>query len=374
MRTASRLGALLWGFFCLIVLMALVVGVPVGLYVLAGWPLPHSLPTWDEVWRALSSNDVPESFYAHVIAVVGWLAWVYLVVAAVLEVVARVRGVVAPTVPFGGWAQWTVRRLIASVALVFSVVGPKAATAAPLPPLPPPAAVVSTVEPVASVPNAPLPSAGPTCAVGPREDLWRIAERYLGDPGRWREVFALNVGRAQADGGMLREVDDDLRPGWVLELPPDAVVRGARPEVAETPGRSRAPTATESSRTPPAVGLRPSPGRIAAELAEQAFEADPGVRSEVAAHPLTPPAVLTYMTCNERVGPVRAALSSNPSLPSACVEIFGTSAVESEREAAAVHPAAAPELLRFLAADPVHEVATAARERLASAVAPVPGR
>jgi hypothetical protein len=185
-------------------------------------------------------------------------------------------------------------------------------------------------------------------------------------------VFNLNVGRVQADGGALREVDDALHPGWVLQLPADGVVRADRAEPEAASGPTTSPAA--ESPAAPTVGLRPSPGRIAAELAEQAFESDPGVRAEVAAHPLTPAAVLTYLTCYDTDPSVRSALASNPALPAACVEILGTSADESERLAASIHPAASPALLRFLAADAVHEVASAAAGRASSGLARAPGR
>ena len=372
MTGTSRLGAVVSGGISLLLLVALLLGVPLALSLFVGWPLPHQVPSWAEVSKALTSTDIPSAFYSGAFAVVCWLIWLQLLASVALEAVAQMRGVAAPTLPLGGRLQGLVRKLVASIALIFSVVGPKAAMAAPLPP-PPPAVVSSTAGAPAVAPER-APAPGPVCTVeGGREDLWRIAERYLGDPSRWREIFNLNVGRAQADGGALREVDDDLRAGWKLELPADAV-RVRRPALVES-GRPRAGTegvalaspGTESQPAAPApqVALRPSPGRVAAELAEQAFDLDPAVRQEVASHPLTPAAVLWYLACNEPEPSVRRALTANPSLPPAAVFVAGTSADEVQRETAARHPAAPVQLLKFLAADPVHEVAQAAGERLA---------
>jgi hypothetical protein len=56
---------------------------------------------------------------------------------------------------------------------------------------------------------------------GEREYLFQIAAWTLGDGRRYLEIFDLNEGRLQPDGGRL---DDPLvlMPGWILILPPDA--------------------------------------------------------------------------------------------------------------------------------------------------------
>src|SRR5690606_12105654 len=45
--------------------------------------------------------------------------------------------------------------------------------------------------------------------------------RHLGDPLRWPEIFELNEGRPQPDGGCLTDAGQ-LAPGWRLLLPADA--------------------------------------------------------------------------------------------------------------------------------------------------------
>ncbi|RKR86747.1 hypothetical protein BDK92_1012 [Micromonospora pisi] len=76
---------------------------------------------------------------------------------------------------------------------------------------------------------------------GQREYLYQIAVRTLGDGNRFREIFELNQGRKQADGGQLTDAMM-LEPGWVLELPPDAAGPGVQvgplplPTVAEPAG------------------------------------------------------------------------------------------------------------------------------------------
>jgi len=56
---------------------------------------------------------------------------------------------------------------------------------------------------------------------GQREYLFEIAAKTLGNGNRYLEIFGLNRGRLQPDGE--RVVDAaDIRPGWILLLPPDA--------------------------------------------------------------------------------------------------------------------------------------------------------
>ncbi|MDW3848735.1 S8 family serine peptidase [Micromonospora sp. BRA006-A] len=76
---------------------------------------------------------------------------------------------------------------------------------------------------------------------GEPENLTEIAERFLGDGARAAELFALNSGRIQPDGGTLTD-GARLRAGWVLVLPWDAygseVRQGVPPVARPAPGRS----------------------------------------------------------------------------------------------------------------------------------------
>ncbi|KWV33612.1 S8 family serine peptidase [Micromonospora rifamycinica] len=53
-------------------------------------------------------------------------------------------------------------------------------------------------------------------------DLSGVAARFLADPGRADEIYRLNEGRRQPDGGALTAVGQRLVPGWLLVLPWDA--------------------------------------------------------------------------------------------------------------------------------------------------------
>ncbi|MFI7609288.1 hypothetical protein ACIBTV_29830 [Micromonospora sp. NPDC049366] len=93
---------------------------------------------------------------------------------------------------------------------------------------------------------------------GQREYLYQIAVQTLGDGNRYREIFELNRGRPQPDGGRLTDPLAALQPGWVLELPADADGEAVR--VGPLPMPSAAPSAgpttvgNGTSATPYLVG------------------------------------------------------------------------------------------------------------------------
>jgi hypothetical protein len=60
---------------------------------------------------------------------------------------------------------------------------------------------------------------------GETEYLYLIAERFLGDGERHHEIFELNEGRTQPDGGMLTD-PEVVEVGWALQLPEDAEGEG----------------------------------------------------------------------------------------------------------------------------------------------------
>ncbi|WP_422747612.1 S8 family serine peptidase [Micromonospora sp. WMMD1219] len=100
---------------------------------------------------------------------------------------------------------------------------------------------------------------------GKPENLTSIATRLLGDGARSVEIRNLNAGRRQPDGRTLKD-PDQLRAGWLLVLPWDAVGEGVRygvlPDKAPTtpvetkPGT---PKATPSGKASPVV----PPARVA---------------------------------------------------------------------------------------------------------------
>ncbi|MER7444961.1 hypothetical protein [Micromonospora avicenniae] len=151
--------------------------------------------------------------------------------------------------------RWFRNGLLLGLAMSLApIITPVAAPAAPLP--------------AHAAESAPAGSPAPTgetryYVVGPprdgqREYLYQIAVQTLGDGNRYREIFELNRDRRQPDGGTLTDPLTALRPGWILELPPDA--KGAAVRVGPLPSpsdtRPGGPAAAEegTSATPYLVG------------------------------------------------------------------------------------------------------------------------
>ncbi|MFC8520895.1 hypothetical protein [Streptomyces sp. NPDC057257] len=80
--------------------------------------------------------------------------------------------------------------------------------------------------------------------------LQSIAASTLGDASRSGEIFDLNRGQAQKDGGALTDPADQLHPGWILRLPQDA--SGPDVQLARDTGAQSATSA------PPASGQQTS--------------------------------------------------------------------------------------------------------------------
>jgi nucleoid-associated protein YgaU len=130
--------------------------------------------------------------------------------------------------------------------------------------------------------------------VQPGDSLSTIAERLLGDPNRYGEIFELNEGRTQPDGGQLTD-PDQIWPGWSLEVPQPDRAEAQAPEGRDAdrdgPGPDDPPrlqTENELPRSqtenePP----RPQadPGPPADSPAAQPQDTEPRPESEPAAPP-----------------------------------------------------------------------------------------
>lgn len=95
---------------------------------------------------------------------------------------------------------------------------------------------------------------------GQPEFLYEIAQRTLGDGDRFGEIFDLNRGRLQPDGGRLTE-PTQIEPGWVLLLPRDAsgpdVRKGPLPEPPPpSPAPPQAPAQAPAGHTAPRTAAR----------------------------------------------------------------------------------------------------------------------
>ncbi len=258
------------GVLALLGSVALLAGVPAGLALLVGNPLPAGAPS-----RAWLTADVTPAVVLNVLAVLLWLVWAHFVVCFLAEWRAIRAGRMPARVALGGGSQTLARQLVAGLLLLAGGAGiahgvaaladapetgaPRPSAAAQADPA---GALGDPVEQPRTVLQA-RPGVVKHYEVRPPEGrhhdtLWDIADRVLGDPFRYKEIYALNANRLQPDGRRLTDADL-IQPGWQLRLPADA----AGPGVRVTPVRS-APAAPAAPAAPTTSG--------AAEAADEAVQ------------------------------------------------------------------------------------------------------
>ena len=230
----------------LITLLALVVGAPYLLWVLGRGLLPDQVPGISQVWDSLTSRDTGALFMGALV-LVGFIAWAIFTLCVLVDIAGRVAGRTW-TVQIPGFRvpQAAASSLVSAVlagSVLLGVTG--TATAQSLPPLPHAATAVTAAAAVTESVAAPqqtaavIPTAAPASTTGPQwpvedgDTLWSIADRTLGDPLRYEEIFELNQNTVQPDGGRLATSDTWLEVGWILRLPTDA--KAAAPQPANTP-------------------------------------------------------------------------------------------------------------------------------------------
>lgn len=230
--TASRgrAVAILRGLGSAIAVLAIIVGIPLALWVFVGWPLPHELPSWSRLYSAIANGDIPDRFWIGALAILMWVAWAAFTASVVLEAIAQVRGW-AVSIRGPRLTQAGAARLVTAIVIMLTLFGTarSRSTAAAAPSLqlldrPVATATAPRFEADPATPPAPVPApvdSAPSWTVQRTDTLWHIAETTLGDGERWPEIFALNVGRPQPDGQSLQEAWT-IQPGWNLTLPGDA--------------------------------------------------------------------------------------------------------------------------------------------------------
>jgi hypothetical protein len=244
----------------LLLLAVLLGAVPFVLVRFIGWPLPHQMPTTDQLRSPLSSDVLIKA-----LAVVVWLAWAQFTACVIVELANARRGIGIPTkVPAAGPSQFFARQLVAALLMLTATAAsfapdithlsqtpaaiPKPLTAVSLqldaaasPPTSTDATpATSTNLPVVRNGHAVVHAASTAMTqvsvqtvagtklyrVQPPhgrnyDSLWEIAERHLADGRRYKEIYALNKDRIQPDGQQLTDASL-IRPGWILEMPADA--------------------------------------------------------------------------------------------------------------------------------------------------------
>jgi nucleoid-associated protein YgaU len=242
-RPANRLSAAGRAGSAGLLLLALVVGVPLLLAMTIGNPLA-AMP-------GLLAGDVSDTVVIHLLAIVAYIAWAQFALAVVVEAVAVARRTPAPRMPGFAAPQQLAHALVAAALLAAPAMSaisgppPKAYTAPAVPAsstaVPSTTAsglsasggygqrvvTYETAEPEAlpiTATNAVtgVVSGGTTAMVSIGVDgpgtYWDLAVAYLGDGQRWSEIWTLNQGRHQADGGVM-STPGLLRPGWTVLIP-----------------------------------------------------------------------------------------------------------------------------------------------------------
>lgn len=226
------------GIASIAVAAAAVVGPPLALVRFVGNPLPDELPAWNQVTDAIAREGVSDATIIGILAVLAWIIWVQIALAVVVEAAAIARGVPAVRLPLLPGVQSLAGYWLAAAMLIVSPASGAPGPHAPLPLLvstvaedagtsalvmPPEASASTSLPPDLAAHDSVAPQAATpatTIHVVQRHDnLWDIAERYLGDPFRWHEIRDLNVGRGQPDGCTPQPGFETIHPGWRLLVP-----------------------------------------------------------------------------------------------------------------------------------------------------------
>ncbi|HVQ94781.1 MAG TPA: hypothetical protein VMU51_27355, partial [Mycobacteriales bacterium] len=248
-RCVGVVGRLVGGLVAAVVLVALLGGVPWAAVRWVGWPLPHHVPTWDEV-AAVLSQPASTGLVVDILTCLGWLLWAAFAVDVARSGIAAARAARWPQAPAVDLPGGPVQALAAALvgAIVLTLLGSRT-LATPTrtdAPADRPAAVTAgfagppstghtltltrTGGPGGWAAPAPYPGteaqlSGRSAVVvvraaagGIHDSLWRVAQRALGDGARWPEIYQLNKGRLQPDGRRLAS-PNLIYPGWRLTLP-----------------------------------------------------------------------------------------------------------------------------------------------------------
>lgn len=302
-RAIRLIGRLLRALAALALLATIGIGLPWMLIHYIGWPLPHHIPTVDEV-RVRLTTPMDDQFLLDVVAILAWIIWAAFVRALLVSSIeaaidwSETRRTGRPAKPrdSGGLIRPLAAILIGAIAGTVLLDTARAAahhltgtdhTAQPGPPPRPIAAVAeapqhdkpptsvthaSVAQTPCTVPGAAtrVPAREPVVTITPitahhahaspdgryeiteGDTLWDLAREHLGDPNRWREIYVANREVRQPDGYALVD-PDELHVGWRLTIPEagsgahENIKRGHRSPVTGHRSRDRAPRPTGSA-------------------------------------------------------------------------------------------------------------------------------
>jgi len=239
-----------------------------------------------------------------------------LVASLAVEVPAAIRGRAAAHVAIAGPLQPFVGQLLAAVAMAALSLAPRPTSsgpqplvtalgagraARPVPALALAAKAAPTTITTALVEDAVPPALQPAGAVAQplrtyqvarNDTLWGIAERELGDPLRWRDIYALNQDRPQPGGARLTD-PHWIDPGWTILLPAGPAAASGSPAAMPAPvapPSAPSPSTTPSATTSPVAG-RAAEGPPVHDTGSPSAQASPGPQAATGQHdpPAAPP-------------------------------------------------------------------------------------
>ncbi len=253
------------GFGALGVLVIGLVGIPIVLSTLVGWPLPHHVPSGTQAAHALGAS-IPDSFWPRLFATLAWLAWAYFVFSVATNLVLQLRGR-RPGHRSHLVGSSAMAALIAAVLILGQLRGAHTVansgrTGPPTSPAPvvqllsqttPGVVPLVSTTPISAAQSA-AHLATVTHTVVPGDTLWSIAVQYYGNGEQWQAIFQANVGLSQPGGGALTDAHW-IYPGWSLTIPGATL---APPVVPATSPPPQTPSPSASSPAPivtsPAAG------------------------------------------------------------------------------------------------------------------------
>lgn len=122
--TSRRSTAVLRGLGSLAVAALLLIGVPIGLATLVGWPLPTTIPDSDTLSTAINTG-ITDTFIVNALAVVAWIAWAQLALAFLIEATAAFKGRQPRDLPIAPGLQAAAARLVAGIVMLVAPLQPE---------------------------------------------------------------------------------------------------------------------------------------------------------------------------------------------------------------------------------------------------------
>ena len=269
------------GLAATIALLALLIGIPAGLWMLSGNPIPS---TFDlaQIQASLTSPDQGQLVLT-VLAWVGWIAWATFALSVIVEIPAQLSGARTPRLPGLGMQQRGAHLLVAAVVAMLSIGGPaltQSATAATTTATTSTSSTATTSKASAAAPATPSAAKATTTSttqtgststiatgrpdrivvVKPGDTLWDLAKKTTGSGEHYKDLANASRHTIQSDGRHLTN-PADIYAGWKITVPGALATPAGDPPAKTTPKASPAvpPSSTATTPSPVQPGTQPTP-------------------------------------------------------------------------------------------------------------------